>query len=408
MEKKKNIIVIAMMIGIIAIGAFIFIGKSLSDPSKIVARFESDILSGNKSDLSSIFYCSDNRLKIDKNNSSYLFTYFKDNPSYLNKTIDNMNKQIKNINLIKDINADSQNNFSIVAAGRTLLFFPKYKISIIPTFISVQTSIKDVELSLDSNKIGKSDTDDFTREFGPFIPGKYKLYAKYEGEYTSLNETYNVDLVESDNGKVSVDVFKDLNYVSINGDYPDAEIFVNNKDSKVAIRDAKNFGPVNLGMKIYAIANKDGKRLKSNEHTVIESDKSINLSFSNSEVQLNNIEAQLHNLVDMYTNSFCYAVNYGYFSDVEPYLYPGSSLYNEQSKYVLDTYNKGIGENIMSYNVISYSLSGDNKSGTVTTEEVYKITQNGQSSVKNFNYIYGVKYNENKGSYQFSSVANAK
>ena len=98
----------------------------------------------------------------------------------------------------------------------------------------------------------------------------------------------------------------------------------------------------------------------------------------------------------------------GYFSDVEPYLYPGSNLYNEQAKYILDTYNKGINEDIMSYNVISYSISDDNKSGTVTTEEVYKITKDGQSSVKNFKYIYGFKYNENMGSYQLSSITSAK
>ncbi|WP_368491065.1 zinc ribbon domain-containing protein [Clostridium sp. BJN0013] len=407
-RKKKNVILLTIIIGIIIIGSFIFIGKSLSKPSRIVARFESDILSGNKSDLSNIFYSNDNRLKIDKKNSSYLLTYFKDNPSYLNKITDNMNSQLENVNLIKEVSADSRNNFDIVVDGRILLFFPKYKINIKPTFIDVKTGIKDVELFLGDSKIGKSDTDDFSKEFGPFMPGKYKLYAEYKGKHISLNKTYNIDLVDSTNGKVSVDVFKDLNYVNIDGDYPDAEIFVNSKDTEVMIRDAENFGPVNPGMKIYAIANKNGKKLKSNEHTVVEGDSNIDLSFSDSEAQLNGIEAQLHNLVDIYTNSFCHAVNYGYFSDVEPYLYPGSNLYNEQAKYILDTYNKGINEDIMSYNVISYSISDDNKSGTVTTEEVYKITKDGQSSVKNFKYIYGFKYNENMGSYQLSSITSAK
>lgn len=38
----------------------------------------------------------------------------------------------------------------------------------------------------------------------------------------------------------------------------------------------------------------------------------------------------LKDLVHRYTNSFSNAVNYNSFSEVQPYIYPGSELYNEQ------------------------------------------------------------------------------
>ncbi|WP_010241253.1 zinc ribbon domain-containing protein [Clostridium arbusti] len=407
-SKKLRISIAGIIILVIIIGVYITIGRSMTDPAKLVSRFQSDVSSNNVADLNKILYCTDDRLKIDDKNSGALLLYFKNNPSHLNKTISDLNSEISSSNF-RYANNPSQSNFSIINAGKTLLFFPSYKISIKPTFIDIKTSIKDVEFSLDNTKIGKSDTDNFSREFGPFVPGQYKLYASYNGKYTSLNKTYNVDLVNSTNGKVDIDTLTNLNYVKINGDYADAEIFVNNRDSGVKISDASDFGPVSSDMKIYAVTNQNGKKLKSNEYTVSNGDDSINLSFSESKNQLSSMDNQMHDLIYWYTNSFSDAVNYNNFSDVQPYLYPGSDLYNEQQKYIPSTYNNGIKENVVSFNVLSYTMSEDSKSGTVTTEEVYDIINaSGQTSTKTFKYNYGFKYNEDKGSYQLTSLTNSK
>ncbi|MBA5851296.1 hypothetical protein H2684_08250 [Clostridium sp. cel8] len=127
------------------------------------------------------------------------------------------------------------------------------------------------------------------------------------------------------------------------------------------------------------------------------------MRFSNSEYELNSIENQLKNLISNYTTGFCYSIKYGDFYYVEEYLYPGSSLYNEQLKYIQNTHDSGIRESIMSYSLESYTISDDNKSGTITTTEVYKITQNGNSSIKTFKYLYGFKYNEVRG-YQLTTI----
>ncbi|AJA47119.1 hypothetical protein CPAST_c10190 [Clostridium pasteurianum DSM 525 = ATCC 6013] len=407
-SKKFKITIAGLIILAIIIGVYIFIGKSAADPYKLVLRFQNDIASNNKSDLSKILYCSDSRLIIDDKTSDTILAYFRNNPSYLNNTIGNLNNQISTNN-VRYGNMLSQSNFSIVSAGNALPFFPRYKISIKPTFVNIKTSIKDVQFSLNNSKIGKSDSDNFSREFGPFAPGEYKLYASYNGKYTSLNNTYNVDLINSTSGRVDINALEDLNYVRINGDYPDAEIFVNNRNSNVKISDASNFGPVSSDMKIYAVANKDGKKLKSSEYTVSSGDKTISLNFSSSEYELSSTEDQLRDLIHWYTNSFSNAVNYNNFSEVQPYIYPGSELYNEQQKYIPSTYNNGIKEYIMSYNVLSTQISDDNNSGTITTEEVYDITNaSGKTSTKTFRYTYGFKYNENTGGYQLTSIMDSK
>lgn len=404
LTKNKKIAIASTIAVVIILACFIFVGKSLSNPYKLVARFQSDISTGNKSDLSKILYSNDSRLKIDDTTNAVLVTYFKNNPSDLSTVVENMKTQLINIKLIKSSkNSLDSDNFTIVEDGNTLLFFPRYKVFVKPSFIDVNTSIKGVEFYLNNKKIGTSTTENFAKELGPFIPGEYTLHAVYKGKYTSLDKTYNVDLINSSTGKQSLSVFDDINYLRISSDYPNAEIFVNNVDTKVKVSDAGNFGPVDPETKIYALTEVNGKKLKSDIYTVNSGDRDIDLSFSNSEYELNSIENQLKNLISNYTTGFCYSIKYGDFYYVEEYLYPGSSLYNEQLKYIQNTHDSGIRESIMSYSLESYTISDDNKSGTITTTEVYKITQNGNSSIKTFKYLYGFKYNEVRG-YQLTTI----
>lgn len=403
------------LIGISIIGVllvtFFIIGNSLSKPSKVVLKFQNAITSNNKSELVNMLYCNDNRLEIKENNISPLLDYFKDNPSYLNREIEKLNKEAVNLELTKKLAVLNENNkenvLNITSVGKKFLFFPNYKICIKPSFIEVKTSIKDVTLSLNGREIGKSDIDNYSKEFGPFVPGKYELVANYKGKYVTLSEPNNIDFITNNTEKVSVDIFNNLNYVNINSKYPEAELFVNGSDAGIKVADAKNFGPLNNDTKIYATIVKEGKILKSTEYTVNKGDSNIYLDFTAAENRMKNAENKIHDLIYWYTHYFTLAVNTGNFSLVENYIYPGSQLYNEQKNYIPTTYEKGIKETIMSFNVISYTLNEDNTSGTVTTEEVYKIDNNGSISIKTFKYKYTFKYNEAKERYQLSSISKA-
>ncbi|MBW9154422.1 TcaA 3rd/4th domain-containing protein [Clostridium estertheticum] len=49
---------------------------------------------------------------------------------------------------------------------------------------------------------------------------------------------YLVNTMESSDGIVKLSVFEDMNNLNITSDYPDAEIFVNGKDTKVKVNNA--------------------------------------------------------------------------------------------------------------------------------------------------------------------------
>lgn len=414
--RKKIVLSIGAKVSVIGISiisvllvVFFIVGNSLANPSKVVSKFQLAVASDNKAELINILYCDDNRLVINEKSISPLLSYFKDNPSYLNTVIKDLNKDVFNldkINKLSEVNAeDSSNVVSIVYTGKKYLFFPSYKIGIKPAFIQVKTSIKDVVFSLNGTEIGKSDKDNYSKEFGPYIPGRYEVLGSYKGTYVNLSEPHTIDFITDNKGKANVEILTKLNYIKVKSEYPEALLFVNGKETGIKVMDAENFGPLNIDTKVYATITKEGKLLKSNEYTVGNGDNIINLSFQNAKNEIENMKNDIHDLVYWYTRYFTQAVNMNSFSSVEEYIYPGSKLYNEQKTYIPDTYNKGIKENIMSFNISSIKFNEDNESGVVTTEEIYNIENMDKSSVKTFKYKYTFKYNEAKKRYQLESIA---
>jgi membrane-associated protein TcaA len=403
-KKAKLSIVAIIAIIVIFIGLYI-VGSLLAKPANVVQKFQSAVSSNNAKELANTLYSTDSRLKIDEKNVAPLLTYFKENPSYLNTVVKNLNQEALTVNQSKDLSGTTSNGaLNLECISKKFLFFPDYKIVIKPAFIEVNTGIKDVTISLDGTEIGKSDSDNYSREFGPYIPGKYKLTANYKGNYVTLSEPHDIDFISDSNDKVNVDIFTNINYINVKSEYPDAELFVNGKDTGVKVADAQNFGPLSSNTKIYATYTKDGITLKSNEYTLSPNDNNVDLSFAAAEDLVSSAESNIKNLMGWYTYYFAEAVNTNNFKMVSDYLYPGSKLYNEQMSYIPTAYNRGIKESIMSYNVISYKLSDDYKSGSINTEEVYNVDNNGQSSIKTFKYTYTFKYNETVRGYQLDTI----
>lgn len=399
-SKKTKVIAIAICAAFVVLAVLFYTGYLMTRPSKVVSEFEKDVASGNKARLCKVLYCSDSRINIDQKSIDPLMTYFKANPNYLNKVVQDLSNQETGLSVSKSV-------FTLEKLGNKYLFFSNYKVVIKPAFIDVNTEIKDADLLLNNDKVGKSDSDNFKKEFGPFIPGEYTLEAKYQGKYVNINEKHNIDLVTSTDNKMNVKVLEKLAYLKIDSDYKDAELFVDGKDTGIKISDEENFGPLKDNSEVYAVATKDGQKLKSDVYTVgSDGGDDVYLDFSRSENNLENVEDQLKNVMRTYIDSFTEAVNYGNFSIVQSYIYPGSKLYSDQSSYIPNTYKSGTTEINLSFNITSYTLSDDKKSGTISTNEVYEIRdKDNNSSVKTFNYKYTFQYNDKTESYQLSSIA---
>ena len=411
LTKKSKITIAVVAVLIVAIVAIVQVGNYLSDPKKLATRFQNDIASNNTSDLASILFCNDARLKVDSSNIAPLLDYFKSNPSYYDEVIQNLNNDALSPKDIGKLNIASSNTLTLTNVGKKFFIFPDYKINIKPSYIDITTTVKDVTFSLNNTQIGKSDTDKSTKEFGPYIPGNYSILANYKGKYVTLSQPYPVNLIETSNGIAKLSVFDDMNYLNITSDYPDAEIFVNAKDTNVKVKDATNFGPVAGSSKIYATQVISGKKLKSEEYSATSGGTDLNIGFQDAinalndvQAQLNEVKTQLDVLLLDYASSLPNAINTNNFSLIDSYLAYGSELYKQQQVNIPGSYAGGDQESYISANITNYNISDDSHSGSISTSETYNfITKDGTSSNKSYNHVYKFQYNGATSSYQFTN-----
>lgn len=408
---KSKIAISIVFFIVVVLSVLWYVGNTIMKPSKMVESFNTAVVSNDKKKVSELIYCNDSRLKISEKSVEPLMQYLKDNPSYSKDMLEQLRKDAITLDadrgLVDAISKKSSSPFTIVESGRKYLIFSNYKIALRPVYLEIDTGVKDVAFSLNNVPLGKSDVDGFSKEYGPFVPGKYEIASSYSGKYTSVTDKKVVDGVSAGDEKIKVNVLDSLKYVRIDSNYPDVEIYVDGKDTGVKVSDAQKFGPVCKGAIVYGIVSRDGKKLKNQEYWVSEQD-SIFLDFSHAEDEVNTIQNELYTLLDNCFRDFCKAINNNDFSYVEPYIYPGSSLYNEQKTYVSNTYNSGIREYILSFKITSYTISDDNKSGCINTKEIFDIQNNGKSSIKTFVVKHYFKYNESKKCYQLCDTITSK
>jgi len=408
-SKKSKIVMVLFAVLIIALIVIIKVGNSLSDPNKLVTRFEKDVASNNTPDLATILYSDDSRLKVDSKSIAPLLSYFKSTPAYFNEVVENLKNDALSPKDITNLSITSGNTLTLANVGKNFLIFPKYKINIKPSYVKITSTIKDVTFSINNTSIGKSDTDNSTKEFGPYIPGNYSILANYKGDYVTLSKPYSVDLISPNNGITELSVFEDMSYLNITSDNPNAEIYVNGKDANVKVKDATQFGPIQSSSKIYATYIENGRTLKSEEYTVATGDTELYLSFENATTDLNDVQTQLKDLLSNYTSYFVMAVNTNNISLIDPYVTIGSGLYKAQQSFIPTTYSNGIKEEILSTYITKYNISDDNKSGSITTSEVYNIiAKDGTSSNKTSSFVYKFQYIDSTSSYQLTTINRAK
>ena len=170
-----------------------------------------------------------------------------------------------------DNNAD--NIFTLEKKGSKWLIFDNYVFDIKPAYITLNTNIKGAQIFKDDKLVADSNSSNFTKEIGPYVPGDYKLKAVYKGKYCNLEKSTEVDLVKSartGQNKSTVNLDLDGHYinVSVPNECEDAKIFINGIDTKILAKNANEIGPLTDDTRIYAVKNVSGKELKTQEQIV--------------------------------------------------------------------------------------------------------------------------------------------
>lgn len=363
-KKTKNKFKIALIslivLLIVFLGVFFYLKSTVKSAKEIAFSFSNSISTSNADELSKILYCNDSALPINKSNSTILIDYFSKNPSNFSEINDDFKKG-------NYTNTDSP--LSIEEVRKDFFVIPVYKLVVKPSFIKVKTDFKDAKVKICDETYG-----DLTKksEIGPLMPGDYNIKAEISNSYLNKSEDIEVNTFKSPNQEISI--FDKLVKVNITSDIPDAELYVNNKDTGTKIKDAKNFGPLDPNSIIYGVATEGDKKVVSNKYNIDYSN-NININFADAKQSEANFKNELYMLLSSYSNDFAIAVNNNNFSYIENYIEPNSPLYSKQKKVVPEIHSKDIKESFESTEILNYTFNNDKNIGEVSCNEIYSIAK---------------------------------
>lgn len=403
-DLRKKKIVFWSAVAIVLICTFVFAGKFMSSPGRTVAAFENAVNKNDPGDLSRVMYTYDGRIKMTSDAVKPLIQSFKTTPSEFTDIINNLNNQVLNL---KNGGAENRtNSLYITEAGRTMFFFPKYKIAFNPVFLTITSSVKGADILVNDEKVAQADSGSFSKQFGPYVPGIYKVEGRASGAFGKMDKSTNVDFIKSKKQKAAVSALKGI-YLDVNSDYTNNEVYIDGKDTGRSVNSGDKMGPVASGASIYAIVNYNGEQVKSSVFNLSDNDTAVYFDYSGSGGDPEQHKNDINNMITGYASSLANALTYGDVSALVEYMYPGSKIYKQQMNNINSYYkgNNNFYEQYDSAVVNSYKMNPDGKSGVVDATEIYDINDHysegdSQASTRTFENVYKFKYNDTAKTYQ--------
>ncbi|MEN1967374.1 hypothetical protein WMZ97_04765 [Lentibacillus sp. N15] len=253
MSKKSKIFIgIGALVVVLLIVAY-QVGASMTSKDKMVEKFEDAVTKKDAATVAELLQSDSKKIKINKDSVAGFIDYYSENPSEFDYIVEHLKDQVKEYDKNADkAKANSEENKDMYALnltedGKKFAIYKNYTIQVSPVYFKVSTNFKDTDILLNDKVIATSDSDDFTKEVGPFLPGSYKFTAKYKGDYVELTadaESTNFDPGYADD----VDLYIEADEVSFGTAYMDGldevTLFINGEDTGVNIMKEDTFGPV--------------------------------------------------------------------------------------------------------------------------------------------------------------------
>jgi uncharacterized membrane protein YvbJ len=155
-----------------------------------------DAISQKKTEtLTSILKSDDPNLKITKESVEHLVDYYSDNKSKLSELQSNLS-----------IDDYTFNGLTMEKQGKKMFFYDRYVVKVDPVYATVNTNKKGAVIYLDGKEVVKSNSDGFSKEIGPYIPGKYTFKAEYkDSKNKKMRVSSECEIVPWESSEVNLD-----------------------------------------------------------------------------------------------------------------------------------------------------------------------------------------------------------
>jgi len=387
----RNYKKLGLIFGVSIVALFIvhLIIKSFYTPERMAKSFEKAITENNYKEVTQILEEGGTRATLDVGSVKAFMEYM--NSSDLVNHVEDL---VSNGKVQKSELIDRHGNhvLSIKKGNKFLGIYQTYTISAEPFELKVTSPIDEIELSLNKNN-ARLNKDEYEKSFKKILPGKYALKVKYEGQYSDVEDTIDLDFTKASKNKLDQELTFNVSYVQIYSNEPDARIFVDGKDSGKLISEVDKFGPflLNGQTTIHAEIDMNGEVVKTSEVPV--NGKYIDLMFDTPTPQEETTKddggffAGIKGFLDKYLPNPKPENNLEEKQFID-------GLFNQNGQAFLESkeYQHKIKKKNTTQKLVSFAMKNskqDDSGMSIVTNETYEITdKKGKTKTKSFEITY--------------------
>lgn len=300
LSKKTKKLIIAGVAAVAVLFGGYKLGESLTSKEKKIEKLQTALIEKNEEDLAKILVSTDKRLDVDKDSIQGLMKLINENPDNVTTIIETLTEQAEYYDLDdQTMTADksyrdtllSKGLFNLKKNGKTFLY-DKYEITIRPVYVSISTNYKDTELKIDGENVATSDSDNYSKKIGPYLPGYYNVKATLDNDYVK-NITSEQEIIITPEDDQYFDVYLDADTVTIDSDLRgqdiSAKVLINGEETDINPFVEEEFGPILIdgSLKMQVKAEMPWGQIKSTEIPI--DDNYISVDFESDETFQKNI-----------------------------------------------------------------------------------------------------------------------
>ncbi len=233
---KVGITLLALFV-IAIIGLYLY-GSSYYTQVAQVDRMITILQEQDGEKLAEIVTADDPSVMITRESLTPLFSYIKENPSYVNELKGYLRQGEKQRDGIE------RADFSLTKDGKYFFIFDRYKLKAKTYYTTLLTNEKGVSLKMNGKEIDKTDDKKFEKQYGPFLPGNQVFQSDYKNDYVKLSREEKVVLMKQSQYNVTIDLTLQGQYITVQTNAPGATLYVNQKPVTALAGEEITWGPV--------------------------------------------------------------------------------------------------------------------------------------------------------------------
>ncbi|TKH23672.1 YARHG domain-containing protein [Bacillus wiedmannii] len=230
-------ITILTLLAVVIVGLYLY-GSSYYKQAAQVDRIITILQERNGEKLAEIVTADDPSVTVTRESLMPLFSYIKENPSYVNE----LKEQLKIGE--KQGNGIERADFSLTKDGKYFFLFDRYKLKAKTYYTTLLTNEKGTSLKMNGKEIDKTDDKKFEKQYGPFLPGTQVFQAEYKNDYVKLLREEKVVLMKQGQNNVMIDLTLQGQYITVQTNVPGATLYVNQKPVTALAGEEITWGPV--------------------------------------------------------------------------------------------------------------------------------------------------------------------